>query len=68
MAAGLTLSSEDLKPYGNPRARSAGWAATYYPIKMVRLPQQTPTMVLSARRSAAAARLWPVPAVRQRIL
>ncbi|MER7720711.1 tyrosine-type recombinase/integrase [Streptomyces flaveolus] len=36
MAAGLTLNSEDLKPYGTPRARSAGWQATYYPIEMVR--------------------------------
>ncbi|MGP9017669.1 tyrosine-type recombinase/integrase [Streptomyces sp. BR1] len=36
MAAGLTLNSEDLKPYGTPRARSAGWQATYYPIEMLR--------------------------------
>lgn len=36
MAAGLTLNSEDLKPYGTPRARAAGWEATYYPIEMLR--------------------------------
>lgn len=36
MAAGLTLNSEDLKPYGTPRARYAGWQATYYPIEMLR--------------------------------
>ncbi|MFC6850078.1 hypothetical protein ACFQKG_40560, partial [Streptomyces caelestis] len=36
MAAGLTLNSEDVKPYGSSRARNAGWQATYYPIEMIR--------------------------------
>ncbi|MEV5047950.1 tyrosine-type recombinase/integrase [Streptomyces griseoincarnatus] len=36
MAAGLTLNSEDLMPYGSGRARKAGWKATYYPVEMVR--------------------------------
>ncbi|MEU5992812.1 tyrosine-type recombinase/integrase [Spirillospora sp. NPDC047418] len=36
MAAGLTLNSEDLKPYGTPRARAAGQHTTYYPVEMVR--------------------------------
>lgn len=36
MAAGLTLNGEDLKPYGTPAAKSAGWRATYYPIEMMR--------------------------------
>ncbi|KAB2388734.1 tyrosine-type recombinase/integrase [Actinomadura montaniterrae] len=36
MAAGLTLNSEDLKPYGTPRAKDVGYQANYYPIEMVR--------------------------------
>ncbi|NRQ31838.1 hypothetical protein HII36_08295 [Nonomuraea sp. NN258] len=35
MAAGLTLNSEDLKPYGSPRAKDAGYQTNYYPIEMV---------------------------------
>ena len=36
MAAGLTLTSEDLRAYGSPRAQAAGWHANYYPIEMIR--------------------------------
>lgn len=36
MAAGLTLNSEDLHPYGTPSAKATGWHATYYPIELVR--------------------------------
>ncbi|MFJ9588760.1 hypothetical protein [Streptomyces acidicola] len=36
MAAGLTLNSEYVKPYGSSGARNAGWQATYYPIEMIR--------------------------------
>jgi hypothetical protein len=32
MAAGLTLNAEDIKPYGTPAAKAAG----YYPIEMIR--------------------------------
>lgn len=36
MAAGLTLTAEDLRAYGTPRAKAAGWHANYYPIEMIR--------------------------------
>ncbi|MFF4519043.1 hypothetical protein [Streptomyces mirabilis] len=36
MAAGLTLTSDDLRAYGTPRAKAAGWHANYYPIEMIR--------------------------------
>jgi integrase len=36
MAAGLTLNSEDLSPYGTPRARAAGSHETFYPVEMIR--------------------------------
>jgi integrase len=36
MAAGLTLTAQDLLAYGTPRAKAAGWRANYYPIEMVR--------------------------------
>ncbi|MGA4992100.1 tyrosine-type recombinase/integrase [Nonomuraea bangladeshensis] len=36
MAAGLTLNTEDITPYGTPAAKAAGWQANYYPIEMLR--------------------------------
>jgi integrase len=36
MAAGLTLTADDLRAYGTPSARASGWHANYYPIDMVR--------------------------------
>lgn len=36
MAAGLTLNSEDLKPYGSPASKAKGSLSTYYPIEMLR--------------------------------
>lgn len=36
MAAGLTLNSEDLKPYGTPASKAKGSLSTYYPIEMLR--------------------------------
>jgi hypothetical protein len=36
MAAGLTLNSEDLKPYGSPASKAKGSVGTYYPIEMLR--------------------------------
>ncbi|MCX4615666.1 tyrosine-type recombinase/integrase [Streptomyces mirabilis] len=36
MAAGLTLTCDDLRAYGTPRAKAAGWHANHYPIEMIR--------------------------------
>ncbi|MDU8990976.1 hypothetical protein [Streptomyces mirabilis] len=36
MTAKLTLTSDDLRAYGTPRAKAAGWHANYYPIEMIR--------------------------------
>ena len=36
MAAGLTLTSDDMLSYGTPAAKAAGWHANYYPIEMIR--------------------------------
>lgn len=36
MAAGLTLTSDDMLAYGTPSAKAAGWHANYYPIEMIR--------------------------------
>ncbi|AUY47834.1 integrase [Streptomyces sp. CB01881] len=36
MAAGLTLTSDDLLAYGTPAAKASGWHRNYYPIEMVR--------------------------------
>lgn len=36
MAAGLTLTADDLRPHGTPRGIAAGRAQPYYPIEMIR--------------------------------
>jgi len=36
MAAGLTLTAEDMRPYGTPSAIASGYHASYYPIELVR--------------------------------
>lgn len=36
MAAGLTLNSEDLAPYGTPASKRLGPVGTYYPIEILR--------------------------------
>jgi hypothetical protein len=36
MAAGLTLTTDDLRAYGTPRAKAAGWHANDYPLEMIR--------------------------------
>ncbi|MEY9961960.1 tyrosine-type recombinase/integrase [Streptacidiphilus sp. MAP5-52] len=36
MAAGLTITADDLDAYGTPAAQASGWHRNYYPIEMIR--------------------------------
>ncbi|MET9040797.1 hypothetical protein [Streptomyces mirabilis] len=58
MAAGLTLTSDDLRAYGTPRAKAAGWHANHYPIERARATIATQLLNAKDPLSLADLQQW----------